>query len=223
MKKLLFGSLLIVGTLIYTPAALANETNGEVRFTTGGLTLDPYENGSDVTKKLPRDLNFGSHAIQLEKKGEDKWYATSAAGNGVYGDGSTLTKGAIVVRDNRGRTDSSWSLSVQQEEQFTIQSSGKTLGTAELNMKVSDLENNVSSLPRMEGFVDETFKNQSLKTFRFANYSAATILTADTGTGIGETTLPLEVFELVIPEDVVEYEGIYTTTLVWTLNAGTTP
>lgn len=228
--KLLLGALVItvslVGSTTIFAADIEDGTDGEVKFTPGILTLDPKPedpDNPDLSKILPKNINFGSHEIQSSKA--ERWYATTEAGNGLYGDGSTLTKGGIVISDNRGGAEDEWELSVQQNEQFKIPENNVNLENALLKIRMLALVNNLGKTPALQSVKNEQFDEdgKDYQTLEFNNHSAITLIKGSKENAAGETILPLEVFELAIPAATEKQAGTYTSRLTWILTDGTTP
>ncbi len=197
-----------LGLVSFGHTVLAEDTTGEVEFTAGTIVFDPDEGGADPTAQLPKDLDFGSHVIQTTAA--ETWYATTD-GTGVKA-GGNLQRGTIAVSDNRGNPTSEWAVKVKQVEQFKIGT--ETLGNAQLNFKVGSLTNNISNPPT---------SNISGGQLIFAIFNQDyAVLTAGPGTGAGETKLPIEEFELMIPANTKKVANTYQTTVVWTFTDGPT-
>jgi hypothetical protein len=213
MKKRIFLLVAAFGLVSFSTASVvfaADNTTGEVEFTPGDIIFDPEEQGADPTAKLPTNLDFGAHEIQTTTA--EKWYATTD--NTGEKNGNNLTTGTIAVRDNRGDATSTWSLKVKQVSQFNLGAS--TLGNAQLNFKVGTLNNNLGVPP-----TSNITGNQLTFVLFNQDYD---VLTANAGTGAGETKLPIEEFELEIPANTDKKAGQYQTSLIWTFSyAPTTP
>ena len=77
MKKqfaLLIAGLFAGSLFAFSNTAQAVDTTGTVDYTDGGITFDPQVPGN-ASASLPKNLNFGSHAIQTTK--DEIWTATS--------------------------------------------------------------------------------------------------------------------------------------------------
>lgn len=77
MKKqfaLLIAGLFAGSIFAFSTSAHAVDTTGTVDYTDGGITFDPQVPGN-ASASLPKNLNFGSHAIQT--KVDETWTATS--------------------------------------------------------------------------------------------------------------------------------------------------
>lgn len=215
MKKLkgLFILPIVFGAFAFSNNAIAEETTGEVDYISGNLIFDPEKGNGDATKQLPTNLDFGSHEIQTETA--ETWYATSD-GTGLRGDGSTLTRGAVAVSDNRGAAASSWAVKVKQSAQFTVQNT--PLSGAVLTIATGALTNNLNTPPT--GSTDIAGNQLVFDTFN-SDYD---VLTANSGEGSGETSLPINEVSLNVPANSEKVAGTYQTTLVWTLSSTpTTP
>lgn len=205
MKKqfaLLIAGLFAGSLFAFSNTAQAVDTTGTVDYTDGGITFDPQVPGN-ASASLPKNLNFGSHAIQTTK--DEIWTATS---DGVQT--SPATTGQIAVSDNRGGTSTGWSVKVNQPTQFTANSN--TLTGAALSFTVGTLTNNVNSAP-----IGTRIANGA-KTTMLVNQSVS-VLTAQANEGVGETALPISKFELDVPKDTAKQQAQYQTTLVWTFSA----
>ncbi|MBX8937969.1 WxL domain-containing protein [Enterococcus hulanensis] len=205
MKKQ--GALLIAGLFAgslfaFSTGAHAVDTTGTVDYTDGGITFDPQD-PENASASLPKDLNFGSHAIQTTA--DETWTATS---DGVQT--SPVTTGQVAVSDNRGDSSTGWTVKVNEPTQFTANS--KPLTGAELSFTVGALTNNVNSLPTGTRIAD------SAKTALLVNQTV-TVLTAQPNEGAGETALPITKFELNVPKNTAKEQAQYQTTLVWTFSA----
>ena len=207
--KLVLGILVatvgVASPLTVLAADTTDGTNGEVAFTPGDFTLNPDD--GDASYRLPTDLNFGSHKI-----GQRSSEILIARKDGVVG--GAITKGGIIVRDDRGNGES-WSLTVTQDDWFKIDDSTK-LENAELSFNIGELiHHTTTEKPKVSPGV-----NSSLV---FKPGEAVSILEANGSQAAGETLLALESFELAIPANADKKVGTYTTSLTWTLNDGTTP
>lgn len=212
--KLLVASLFIGGILaISTTANAADTTEGNVQYSAGSLLLDPQiqDDQGNLLPSLPTNLNFGSHPIQSLKN--ETWIAT----NDGTQDEANATTGVIRVRDNRG-TNGGWSLKVNQVAQFTEYrdagsqdtSERSVLSNALLTFYVGTGENNI----------DSNFTGTNLSSVSFPVQGAdITVLAADADQGAGETSLPINKFELAVPAETNRQNVRYESTLKWTLSS----
>lgn len=205
MKKqfaLLIAGLFAGSIFAFSTSAHAVDTTGTVDYTDGGITFDPQVPGN-ASASLPKNLNFGSHAIQT--KVDETWTATS------YGvQTSPATTGQVAISDNRGSTSTGWSVKVNEPTQFTANSTPLT--GAALSFTAGTLTNNVNSAPT------GTRVANGAKTTLLVNQSVS-VLTAQANEGAGETALPITKFELAVPKDTAKQQAQYQTTLVWTFSA----
>lgn len=211
MKKIKFilgtlitGITFIASTTIFA-ADITKGTNGEVAFTTGDFELNPEDGDSDY--RLPTNLNFGSHKI-----GQKTAEVLTATEDGLVN--GAITTGGIIVRDDRG-LEEGWSLTVTQDDWFKMDDSIK-LNNARLSFNIGDL---IHETTTEQPVVSPGVKSK----LTFVPTEAVTILAASPAQAAGETMLALDSFELDIPANTDKKVGVYTTSLTWTLNDGTTP
>ncbi|MGC6770472.1 WxL domain-containing protein [Enterococcus sp. LJL128] len=200
--KILLSAILLGAGLGFGSTGFAEDktTDAVVDYTTGGITFDPQT--GDPKASLPADLNFGSHEIQ--SKADETWVATS---DGVQA--SPVTTGSIAVSDNRGGTDTGWTVKLLQADQFSAGSN--ELSGAALSIQAGAVTNNVGSAPTGASIANTTLDLELGTT--------ADVLTAQANEGAGETSLALNKFELFVPKNTNKKQANYQTTLNWTFSA----
>ncbi len=204
MKKILLG--LLCATTLFTTAGLtasAADTDnpkpqiskGKIEFLQGGLTID---NGA--TDLTAASLDFGSNKIEAAKAG-DKDYRYANINKDA----------AITVSDLRG-SGAGWKLSVKQNDVFK---NDKATVNKELTGAILTLNGVLDTDASTTGADANVNKNVSLGEVN----SDHVLMDAAVGKGNGNNVANISGSQLTVPLKTARAEGIYSTTLTWSVEA----
>lgn len=142
-----------------------------------------------TTVDLPESLNFGVHPIQYNV---DEQYKATA--DGSQDDSAISSSGTISIVDTRA-SKPGWELKVK---------------STNFSLENTTLKINVGKIENLSGY--------DVQTLELSNNNDVSIASASSGTGSGNTIVPINLFEFYIPKETVKSVNIYSADIVWTLS-----
>lgn len=206
MKKLLLTTTTLAGALLIgsSLAYAAPITDAIVEYQGGDIVFDG-------NASLPTNLNFGS--MEIQSTTADTRIAT-ASGN----QSDPATTGALTISDNRGDLTAGWNVKLLQQTQFVAATNEEeNLDGATLTIYANPLDSNLAT----NGFTGELANTETGSEVRLMPGTTHTMLNAEGGAGMGETSVDLTQFELEVPANTKKIVSEYQTKLNWTVS--TTP